>query len=122
MWGSFWQVRTIGHTGSGSCICTGKDGEVNAIDSTCNVAGHAGWVDSVTWSPDGKCIVSGSTDKLRKIWDAATGAEVCTLTGHSGWVWSTSFSPDGKHIVSGAADRLVKLWDAETGAEVSILE
>ena len=46
--------------------------------------GHAGWVRSVAFSPDGKRVISGSDDNLVKIWDAESGAEVrskrgCTL-------------------------------------------
>jgi len=38
--------------------------------------GHSGIVRSVDFSPNGKRVVSGSADKLVKIWNAETGAEV----------------------------------------------
>jgi len=41
--------------------------------------GHAGTVCSAAFSPDGKRVVSGSTDRLVKIWNAETFAEVCNL-------------------------------------------
>jgi len=54
----------------------------------CTLTGHAGWVECIAFSSDGKCIVSGSTDGLVKIWDAGTGAEVrffaCVCWG-GGW-------------------------------------
>jgi len=87
----------------------------------CTLKGHSHYVSSVAVSPDGKRVVSGSWDKLLKIWDVETGAEVRTLTGHLGWVTSVTFSPDGKRIVSGSWDKTVKIWDAETGAEVCTL-
>jgi len=37
---------------------------------------HSDTVFSVAFSPNGKQIASGSQDKLVKIWDAETGAEV----------------------------------------------
>ena len=40
------------------------------------LAGHSGTVWSVTFSLDGTRIVSGSDDKLVKIWDVETGDEV----------------------------------------------
>ena len=78
--------------------------------------GHSEEVQSVSFSPDGKQIVSGSEDKTLKIWDAKTGKAVHTMRGHSDIVWSVSFSPDGKQIVSGSEDDTLKLWswDAET--------
>ena len=40
------------------------------------LTGHTGRVWSVAFSPDGKKFVSGSHDKLVKIWDTETGAKV----------------------------------------------
>ena len=37
---------------------------------TLTLKGHSGPVTSVSFSPDGKRIVSGSTDKTVKVWDA----------------------------------------------------
>jgi len=41
-----------------------------------SLAGHGDGVTSVAFSADGKRVVSGSSDKLVKIWDAEPGAEV----------------------------------------------
>ena len=38
--------------------------------------GHTGAVTSVSFTPDGKRVISGSRDKLVKIWDLEIGAEV----------------------------------------------
>jgi WD40 repeat protein len=66
----------------------------------------------VSFSPDGRRIVSGSDDDTLKVWDAETGQEMLTLEGHSDWVRSVSFSPDGRRIVSGSDDNTLKVWDA----------
>jgi WD40 repeat protein len=65
----------------------------------------------VSFSPDGKRIVSGSSDNTLKVWDAQTGQETLTLKGHYDRVLSVSFSPDGKRIVSGSYDKTLKVWD-----------
>ena len=43
------------------------------------LSGHTGWVFSAAFSPDGKRVVSGSEDKLVKIWNVETSAEVIEL-------------------------------------------
>ena len=72
------QVCTIGHTCTGSCICTKSDRYPYFIkmNPECPVAGHSDQVVSVDFSPDGKRFVSGSHDNLVKIWDTETGGEV----------------------------------------------
>jgi WD40 repeat protein len=69
----------------------------------------------VSFSPDGKRIVTGSFDQTARVWDAATGHETLTLKGHTGPVYSVSFSPDGKRILTGGDDQTAKVWDAATG-------
>ena len=64
---------------------------------------------SVSFSPDGKYVVSGSGamfgsgDNSVKIWSTESGEVVRTLNGHTSAVNSVSFSPDGKYaVVSGS--------------------
>jgi len=51
------------------------------------LTGHSGTVCSVAFSPDGTCILSGSADKLVKIWNAETGAEVRSSVGGRLVLW-----------------------------------
>ncbi|MEO2033391.1 MAG: hypothetical protein ABGZ35_15040 [Planctomycetaceae bacterium] len=74
--------------------------------------GHTDRVVSVSFSPDGKQIVSGSADRTAQLWNAETGREQLTLKGHTDTVVSVSFSPDGKRIASGRYDGTVKVWEA----------
>ena len=83
--------------------------------------GHTDMVGSVSWSPDGKQIASGSSDKSVRIWDAATGKQLTELAGHNDTVYSVSWSPDGKRIVSGSKDNTVRIWDAVTGKQLTEL-
>jgi WD40 repeat protein len=56
---------------------------------------------SVTFSPDGKTLVSGGAKGELKLWDTATGKEVRSFTGHAqSIIWTTVFSPDGKTLAS----------------------
>jgi hypothetical protein len=69
----------------------------------------------VAFSPDGKRLASGDTDKAVKLWDVATGQPIHTLKGHGSNVWDVAFSPDGTRLASASSDRTVRLWDVATG-------
>ncbi|KIM21058.1 hypothetical protein M408DRAFT_53919, partial [Serendipita vermifera MAFF 305830] len=84
------------------------------------LVGHEGGLKAISFSPDGKRIVSGSSDKTIRVWDAETGEVVAgPLEGHDGPVLSIGFSPDGRRIVSGSSDRTARVWNAETGELVT---
>ena len=76
---------------------------------------------SVSFSPDGKQVASGSYDNSVKIWETSTGTCVSTLSGHSDYVRAVSWSPDGTMLASGSNDKTIKLWDAQSGKVNSTL-
>jgi WD40 repeat protein len=60
-----------------------------------NHVSHTQGVCTVTFSPDGEKIVSGSEDHTLRLWDAWTGQTIeSPFMGHSDMVTSVAFSPD----------------------------
>ncbi|KAL1745559.1 hypothetical protein HDZ31DRAFT_36103, partial [Schizophyllum fasciatum] len=82
-------------------------------------SGHG--VNSVSFSPDGTCIISGSDDGTVRVWNAATGQPVGDpLRGHGDYIGSVAFSPDGTRIISGSSNKTVRVWNAATGQPVGV--
>jgi WD40 repeat protein len=76
--------------------------------------GHDETIYSITFSADGKSLLTGSFDKSVKLWDAASGKELRTFAGpngHQNLVLSLAFAPDGQTFASGGADNTAKVWD-----------
>ena len=79
------------------------------------LSGHSNIARSLTFSPDGTMLVSGSGDRTIKLWDMQTGGVVKTFQGHASGVYSVSISSNCATIVSGSQDRTLCLWDIQTG-------
>jgi len=79
-----------------------------------NLKSFLGRIDSVlalTWSPDGKNLTSGSSDRKIKIWDSSDWQQKAIVEGHSDMVTSVSYLSNGKYLVSKSMDNTVRLWD-----------
>lgn len=75
---------------------------------------------SVTWSPDGKYIVSGGQDDLVSIWSLSDRQIVARCPGHNSWVTAVAFDPwrcDGRNYRFGSVgeDGKLLLWDFSVG-------
>ena len=65
---------------------------------------------SAAISPDGKWVVTGSSDRRVRIWNMHTAVRHCTLDWHVDELWAVDFSPVGNYIATGSKDGVVTLW------------
>ena len=83
--------------------------------------GHTDAIDSISISPDGKVMASGSEDNTIKLWNIKTGQQLRSFEGHTDFVVSVAFSPDGTKLATGGYDKTVRLWDVKTGNIIKTL-
>ncbi|KAG9026975.1 hypothetical protein FRB95_008287 [Tulasnella sp. JGI-2019a] len=103
---------------------------------------HNEIVRSVTFSPNGDQLASGSQDSTVRIWDVQTGAGIVAFQGRTTirlwslltgvevtvtkerrcWIGCAAFSPDDSLSAYGSQDGRVHIWDMRTSTEVVILE
>lgn len=79
---------------------------------------HTGKVRSLSFSADGKFLVSGSNDTTIRIWDIAGGTERKIIEGNTNSVFMVNFSPDGRSVVSHSYDGGIVVRDIESGKEI----
>ena len=67
-----------------------------------------------SWSPDGKLIAVGCSDKVVRAFDSTTGAIAFFNMAHDDWAMGTAFSVDGAYLASIGRDMSSKLYDVKT--------
>ncbi|KAG2336706.1 WD40 repeat-like protein [Suillus weaverae] len=112
---------------------------------TITLKGHEGWIQSISYFPDGQRMISRSSDKTTRQWDLKAGKEieeawgVCekevyvvalkacevetgivkTFEGHSSCIYCIDISAGNTLLASGSYDGTVWIWNLETGKLVA---
>jgi len=118
------QAASISLSASNSVLQDVKDAlnqSVQASRLKVTLRGHDRDVYCVASSPNGKYIVTGSSDKSVRVWDADVGKELFKLEGHKGPVLDVAFNSDGKRIITASADGTARVWDTEGRKKVLTL-
>ena len=105
---SFDRTKLASASLDGTVILWSLVGEGGLFESTIP---HDSPVFTVKFSPDGKSIVTGSEDRLIRLWDVNKVTRAKTLRKHKDSVTEIDFSPDGKSLVSGSPDGTIYVWD-----------
>src|SRR5262249_25697397 len=67
----------------------------------------------VSFSPDGRWVLTASEDHTARVWDVVTGKpRFAVPLRHDYAILRASFSPDGSRILTASADHTARVWDA----------
>jgi tetratricopeptide (TPR) repeat protein len=80
---------------------------------------HHDPVSSASFSPDGRRIVTASSDETARVWDAESGQPITPPLKHEDVVSHAGFSPDGRRVVTASRDKTARVWDAESGQPIT---
>ncbi len=65
-------------------------------------------------------MISGSRDRIIKIWDLQKGVVLKSLYGHTGSIFCLLVINSLDILASGSADNTIKLWDMRNGSSKSL--
>jgi len=74
---------------------------------------HQGPVNDVACNPDGSRILTGSSDRTARLWNASTGEPIGQPLQHEDSVRVVKFNVDGSQILTGTDNGTARLWSAD---------
>jgi WD40 repeat protein len=74
---------------------------------------HTQRVFTLDVSPDGKRLVTGSSDLTSRLWDIQTGESTLILSDFTNPIYQTRFYPDGKSLIVNSMGVEIVLYKTE---------
>ena len=81
---------------------------------------HEGGVLAVTFTPDGRRVLTGGRDRTARFWSAETGEPLGQPMEFDGWVAELHFSRDGSKVLGRTYGHSAAVWSANLGAELDV--
>lgn len=76
--------------------------------------GHTLFVRAIGFTPDGRTVMTASSDGTVRFWNADTGAETRVFDWGIGRVYSAAFAPGGLTCAAGGEKGQIVVWDVDT--------
>jgi len=83
----------------------------NNTVTTSSLPGSKDSIYSLAMNASGTVIMSGSTEKVIRVWDPRSCAKQMKLKGHTDNVKALVVNRDGTQCLSGSSDGTIKLWN-----------
>ncbi|MCS6968031.1 MAG: WD40 repeat domain-containing protein [Cytophagales bacterium] len=89
--------------------------ELPSMQPVATLCGHTNSVFSLTYSPCGKYLLSGSRDAHLRIWQVHKHYALAeSIVAHMYTINHIAYSPSGKWFITCSKDKSIKLWEAST--------
>jgi len=123
--GAVWGVALNGDAtkaATGAADFCAKIWDTDSGDELHSLA-HAHIVKSVDFSPDDNYLLTGSNEKILRIYDLnKIDSDPLQFKGHTSSIKNVLFLQNGKRIVSASDDKTIRFWDVNSASEINKLE
>ncbi|CAO3616929.1 unnamed protein product [Cunninghamella blakesleeana] len=85
----------------------------NDTTNTSHITSTKSSIYAMAVNPSGTMLVTGSPERVVRVWDPRSGKRVSKLTGHTDNIRALLISHDGQYVLSGSSDSTIKLWSVK---------
>ncbi len=96
---------------------------IDELELRQTLVAHTNSVFTLQYSPDGKCLLSGSRDAHLKIWNVSEDYSLYKdVAAHLFAINHVVYSPDSHLFASCSMDKSIKIWDAVTFRLLKVID
>ncbi|HXA01980.1 MAG TPA: WD40 repeat domain-containing protein [Cytophagaceae bacterium] len=122
-------LRCISLAGSRNVLAAGfsdhtiKLVELDNFTVLHSLSAHQNSIFTLTYSPDGRYLLSGGRDAHLKIWDVQDGYSLeKSIVAHLYAVNNICYHPSGKYFATCSMDKSIKIWNAEDFSLLKVID
>ena len=83
--------------------------------------GHAAEISTLSFSRDGRRLLSGSFDGSARLWNLEHGGDPLILRGHEGWILDAELDGAERRVVTASADGTARVWQLDDPGQPIVL-
>ncbi|CAM8993134.1 unnamed protein product [Rhodiola kirilowii] len=95
---------------------------VQKMQNIKRLRGHRNAVYCAIFDHSGRYVITGSDDRLVKIWSMDTAYCIASCRGHEGDITDLAVSPNNALVASSSNDCIIRVWRLPDGMPVSVLK
>jgi WD40 repeat protein len=92
----------------------------NALRAT--LYGHTAALSAAAFAPDGKRVLTASSDGTARVWSADGRGQPVVLKGHEDSITSAAWSRDGGRVLTTSDDGTARVWNADGKGQSVVLK
>lgn len=110
-------IQAVAFSPDARHLALGRGSDIVLLDThhwqeIATLSQHSATVNSLSYSPDGRLLLSGGDDESVRMWNLSQERELQSFNWELGAITQVTFAPDGMRAAAGGKGQII-IWDVE---------